>query len=86
MAVVDASVYVALINAHEPDHARCWTWFEQANAAQEPLYAPLILLGKVAAALSRGIGAPTLARRTVQQLLRGKPWTIRSSNEGLRSS
>lgn len=72
MAVIDASVYVALINAHESEHANCWAWFEQAKAAQEPVVAPVILLAEVAAALSRGVGDPSLAHRIVQQLLRSR--------------
>ena len=68
MAVIDASLYIALINAHEPDHARSWTWFECAKAAQEPIRAPVILLAEVAAALSRGVGDLALARQVVLQL------------------
>ncbi len=72
MAVIDASVYVALINAHESAHASSWVWFEQAQATREPVVAPVILLAEVAAALSRGVGDPALAHRVVQQLLRSK--------------
>ncbi len=72
MAVIDASVYVALINAHESEHSSSWAWFEQAKDAQEPVVAPAILLAEVSAALSRGIGNPALARRVVQQLLRSR--------------
>jgi predicted nucleic acid-binding protein len=68
MAVIDASVYMALINAHEKDHTTSWAWFEQAQAAREPIVAPVILLAKVAAALSRGIGDLALAHRAVGQL------------------
>jgi predicted nucleic acid-binding protein len=70
VAVIDASVYVALINAHEREHSRSWTWFEWAKAAQEPVVAPVILLAEVSAAVGRGIGDSTLAHRVVQQLLR----------------
>jgi predicted nucleic acid-binding protein len=70
MAVIDASVYVALINAHESEHARCWAWFERVKAAQEPIVAPVILLAEVAAALSRGTGDPGLAHRALEQLKR----------------
>lgn len=70
MAVIDASIYVALVNAHESDHSSSWAWFEQAKTAQEPVIAPVILLAEVAAALSRGIGDPVLAHRVVGQLLR----------------
>ena len=68
MPVLDASIYIALINAHEKDHARSWTWFEQAQKAQEPIMAPVILLAEVAAALSRGLGDAALAHRVVRQL------------------
>lgn len=69
MAVIDASVYVALINAHEREHGSSWTWFEQATAAQEAVVAPVVLLAEVAAALGRGVGDPGLAHRVVQQLM-----------------
>jgi predicted nucleic acid-binding protein len=72
MAVIDASVYIALVNAHEREHARCWAWFEQVRAADESIVAPVILLPEVAAALSRGVGEPTLAHRVVQQLARSE--------------
>jgi len=68
MAVIDASVYVALINAHENDHVRSWAWFDQARAAEQPIVAPVILLAEVAAALSRGVGDSVLAHRVVRQL------------------
>jgi predicted nucleic acid-binding protein len=68
MPVIDASVYIALVNAREREHATSWTWFEQARVADEPVVAPVILLAEVAAALSRGMGDPTLAHRVVQQL------------------
>jgi predicted nucleic acid-binding protein len=72
MAVIDASIYVALVNAHEREHASSWAWFEQARAAEESVVAPVILLAEVAAALSRGMGDPTLAQRVVQQLARSE--------------
>lgn len=69
MPVVDASVWVALVNAAEPYHARCWAWLERSREAREPLAAPVILLPEVAAALSRGLGDPPLPQRVVGQLL-----------------
>ena len=72
MPVIDASVYVALVNAHEREHSSSWAWFEQARAADESIVAPVILLSEVAAALSRGVGDPTLAHRVVQQLARSE--------------
>ena len=67
MAVIDASVCIALVKAQEKDHASSWVWFEQAQAAQEPIVAPVILLAEVAAALSRGMGDLGLAHRVVHQ-------------------
>jgi predicted nucleic acid-binding protein len=72
MAVIDASVYIALVNAHEREHASSWAWLEQARAAEESVVAPVILLAEVAAALSRGVGEPALAHRVVQQLARSE--------------
>ena len=69
MAVIDASVYVALINARESEHEKSWAWFEQTRAAQEPVVAPVILLAEVSSALSRGVGDSSLAHQAVHQLL-----------------
>jgi predicted nucleic acid-binding protein len=74
--IIDASVAVALLNAHEKDHASSWAWFEgyspaesqDYNPAGESLAAPSILLAEVAAALSRGLGDPALAHRAVEEL------------------
>lgn len=71
MPIIDASVYVALVNAHEKDHARAWTWLERARGDREAIMAPVILMAEVAAALGRGAGDPALAHRVVQQLERG---------------
>jgi predicted nucleic acid-binding protein len=72
MAVIDASVYVALINASERHHAKSWSWFQQAQLTQEFLSAPVILLAEIAAALSRGMNNPPLAHQVIQQLLHSK--------------
>jgi predicted nucleic acid-binding protein len=72
MAVIDASVYIALIHAHEPDHARSWTWFERAMESDEPIRAPVIVLAEVAAALGRGVDDRTLAHQVVEQLARSR--------------
>jgi predicted nucleic acid-binding protein len=71
MAVIDASVYIAWINAKEPDHASSWAWLEQARAGREPLAAPLILMAEVAAVLSRGLGDAQLAQQAVKRLRQG---------------
>jgi predicted nucleic acid-binding protein len=72
VAVIDASVYIALINAHEEHHAGSWEWFEATKRAQEPIVAPVILLAEVSAALTRGVGDKALAHRVVQQLTRSE--------------
>jgi predicted nucleic acid-binding protein len=68
MPVIDASVYVALVNADEQGHESSWAWFEQAVAAKDGIVAPASLLPEVAAALSRGVGDPALAQRVLRQL------------------
>lgn len=69
MAVVDASVYVALIHADEPGHADSWAWLRAAQSRREALRAPAILAAEVAAAVGRGTETPELAHQIVQQLL-----------------
>ena len=68
MPIIDASVAIALLNAHEKDHASTWAWLESLQSAGESLAGPSILLAEVAAALSRGLGDPALAHRAVQEL------------------
>ncbi|MFQ5856178.1 MAG: type II toxin-antitoxin system VapC family toxin [Anaerolineae bacterium] len=68
MAVIDASVYVALFNTQEAGHAAGRAWLQRALSAQESLSAPVILLAEVAAALSRGVGDIALAHEVVQDL------------------
>ncbi len=69
MPVVDASVYVALINAHEESHAESWAWLRDLHSSGEEIAAPVILVPEVAAAISRGLDEPELAWRAVQQIL-----------------
>ena len=69
MSVIDASVYVALINVLEYEHESCWSWFQSEQAQQRTVSAPVVLLAQVAAALSRGAGDPALAHRVVRHLL-----------------
>lgn len=71
MAVLDASVVVALFSANEPHHAASREWLVQATAVAEPLIAPVIVLAEVAAALSRAKGDPALARQVIQLLGQG---------------
>ncbi|RME46244.1 MAG: PIN domain-containing protein [Chloroflexi bacterium] len=68
MAVIDASVYVALFNTQEAGHAASRAWLQGALSAGESLSAPVILLAEVAAALSRGVGDTALAHEVVRDL------------------
>ena len=68
MAILDASVYLALINNHESEHAASWRWFRQAQNNREIISAPVILLAETAAALSRGVGNIALAHQAIEQL------------------
>jgi predicted nucleic acid-binding protein len=72
MAVMDTSVYVAILNPNEPGHAASWAWYTRTTRASEPIVAPVILLAEAAAALSRGVGDAALAHRVVRQLLHSK--------------
>jgi predicted nucleic acid-binding protein len=70
MPVIDASVYVALVNTHEEHHSRSWLWFKKAQENAESIIAPTILLSEVAAALSRGLDDSVLAIRVITHLKR----------------
>ena len=69
MTVIDASVYVSLVNAHEEEHISSWSWFDDVRSRDERILAPTLLLAEVASALSRGMGDPQLANKVIQQLL-----------------
>lgn len=69
MAIVDASVYVALVHAGEPGHTDSWAWLQDLQSRGERLQAPCILAAEVAAAIGRGMDDSDLAHRIVQQLL-----------------
>lgn len=68
MAVIDTSVFVAIVSTHEPGHAASFAWFSQALSAVIPISAPSILLSEVAAAISRGQNDPQRAYRTLHML------------------
>ncbi|MEW5960679.1 MAG: PIN domain-containing protein [Chloroflexota bacterium] len=72
MAIIDASVYITLMNAHESHHTAAWDWFQLVQAAGESLAAPVILLPEMAAGLSRGLGNAPLAHQVVRQLVQAQ--------------
>lgn len=69
MPVIDASVYVALINEKEPAYDRCWRWLNQTRNRRERISAPLIFPVEVAAAVSRGMSDTRLAHKLVARLV-----------------
>jgi len=77
MPVIDASVYVALINAQEPEHEASLAWYRRTIEERTAITAPNIILAEVAAALSRGLGDASLAIQAVEQLQRSKIITLR---------
>ncbi|NJN82312.1 MAG: type II toxin-antitoxin system VapC family toxin [Caldilineaceae bacterium] len=68
MTVVDSSVYIAAINAHEPHHEASRRWFEVAVNTGQDIWAPALFLSEVSAAIGRGLENPLLALETVERL------------------
>ncbi len=69
MAVVDASVIISAILPGEPHHEASRTWFDALVNSGQHFTAPAILLGEVAAPLSRAYNQPELAKSVVQNLM-----------------
>lgn len=65
MAVVDASVLVALFHVDEPHHEACRSWFLRVTSENNELSTPVIALAEVAAAISRGKDNPARAQQIV---------------------
>ena len=63
--VIDASVFVADAQLHEPFHAGAKRLLETLAAQECVLHVPAIVLSDIAAALARGAGDPDLAREAV---------------------
>ena len=68
MTVIDASVYIALVNEDEPGFVVSWQWLQTIQAKRERLSAPAIMIAEVAAAISRGKGDVAHARRIIRRL------------------
>jgi predicted nucleic acid-binding protein len=68
--VVDASVWVSRLVPQDVHHQASRLWLETFTARGGRVVAPALLLPEIAGAISRRTGAPELARRAVQQLLR----------------
>ncbi|MCO6449928.1 MAG: type II toxin-antitoxin system VapC family toxin [Caldilineales bacterium] len=72
MPVIDASVYVALVNTNEQSHDEARSWFREAALTQQTILAPSILVTEVASALSRGTDDVALARRVTSQIMHSR--------------
>jgi len=83
MPVLDASVYVALVNAEEAAHAESFTWFRHMVEEGAIITAPCIILTEVAAALSRGLNDPALALQVVENLKQSKIITLMPVSQSL---
>jgi predicted nucleic acid-binding protein len=68
--VVDASVVVSRLVAHDMNHEASRRWLTRHVAGGGLVIAPTLLLPEVAGAVSRRTGEPRLARRAVGALLR----------------
>jgi predicted nucleic acid-binding protein len=68
MYVIDASVLVADARPSEPNHTEAHHLLSLIIARRLPVFAPVIALAEVAAALSRGTGDASIARGFITQL------------------
>jgi predicted nucleic acid-binding protein len=66
--VIDASVWVSWFSKSDVNYSASRRWMEQYLTAGGLLLAPTFLLVEVAAAISRRIGQPEVARETVKEL------------------
>ncbi|HFQ93736.1 MAG TPA: PIN domain-containing protein [Anaerolineae bacterium] len=68
MAVVDASVILAAVRTDDPHHEASKAWLDAIIAAESYFSAPVLLLGEVAAPLSRGYRQPERGKRMARRL------------------
>ena len=68
MTVIDASVYITLMNEDEPSFTTSWQWLLTVQNNRERLAAPVIMMTEAAAAISRGKGDVVHARQVIRRL------------------
>jgi len=71
MAVLDASVQIALVNSADHHHEAALVWYQGAITGDEAILAPSIIVAEVAAGIRRGLDDQSLARLVVQDMLSG---------------
>lgn len=69
MAVLDASVQIALVNRADPHREAALRWYRSAIAKAEPLHAPWIMVAELGSGIRRGLGDRDLAQQAVQSLI-----------------
>jgi len=68
MAVVDASVILSFLRSDEPYHEASKAWLDALIESGDYFSAPALLLGEVAAPLSRAYGQPEKAKDVILEL------------------
>ncbi|MCP4416128.1 MAG: type II toxin-antitoxin system VapC family toxin [Chloroflexi bacterium] len=68
MTVIDASVYIALVNEDELGFSVSWQWMQTIQSSRVRLAAPAIMIAEAAAAISRGKGDIVHARKIIWRL------------------
>lgn len=69
MAVLDASVQIALVNRADPHREAALRWYRSAIAKAEPLHAPWVMVAELGSGIRRGLGDRDLAQQAVQSLI-----------------
>lgn len=83
MAVLDASVQIALLNAADEHRQAALAWYTAALTAGEPIHAPWILVAEVGAGITRGLSRPALAREAVARIVGDGAITLFPVDAGL---
>ncbi len=81
--VVDASVWVSRFISWDVNQSDSHVWIERYATAGGLLIAPTFLLIEVAAAISRRMGDPTLAREVIRNIYYFSPMRILSLDSTL---
>lgn len=76
MPVIDASIYIALVTPREDAHQTTRAWYEAALRSGESIYAPVIILCEVVAAISRGQDDSVRAQKVADALKRSQAITL----------
>jgi predicted nucleic acid-binding protein len=67
--IVDASIWVSALVAHDPHHRVSRRWLKQRTSRRQPLVVPTLALAEVAGAISRRTADPILGRRSLEVIL-----------------